>query len=365
VSFAPAASALANPAEVAHALSRADRFMAWIDQPHIKWALPIPILFALAPLIWLFFRSTWKELDDDAFDRRAALRSQGLVDYRPMVALGLAAIVLIVQDYYGGSAIWSTELRPWIETHPRWWTRLESYDELLGLSWWATCRIGGYVLPLLIWRLFFRRDSILDFGLRTRGFLEHAWIYAMFVVVMIPLMTVVARQPDFGGYYPFYRGASRSWLDFGIWEALYVGQFFALELFFRGWWVRACRTFGAGAIAAMVVPYAMIHIGKPYLEACGAIVAGTVLGSLSMKTKSIYAGFLVHITVAILMDVLALDRRGGLPTKWSQHSTKIVAFHHVHGLLFGVWLVALVMFSIKIVHVVANARAARRPHPLA
>ena len=58
----------------------------------------------------------------------------------------------------------------------------------------------------------------------------------------------------------------------------------------------------------------MIHFGKPFLEANGAIVAGIALGSLSMKTKSIYQGFFVHITVAGLMDWLALWHRHALPT---------------------------------------------------
>ena len=70
---------------------------------------------------------------------------------------------------------------------------------------------------------------------------------------------------------------------------------------------------GAGAIFVMAVPYCMIHYGKPYLEAHGAIVAGIVLGSLAMRTRSIYSGFLVHITVAFSMDFLSLWRRGSLP----------------------------------------------------
>jgi hypothetical protein len=57
----------------------------------------------------------------------------------------------------------------------------------------------------------------------------------------------------------------------------------------------------------------MIHFGKPYLEACGAIVAGIALGSLSMRTKSIYQGFLVHITIAGVMDWLALRHRKATP----------------------------------------------------
>ena len=90
-------------------------------------------------------------------------------------------------------------------------------------------------------------------------------------------------------------------------------------MFFRGWMVSALRTtLGAGAIFVMAVPYCMIHYGKPYLEAHGAIVAGIVLGSLAMKTRSIYSGFLVHITVAFGMDFLALWRRDALPvTFWS------------------------------------------------
>src|SRR6185436_16355444 len=86
------------------------------------------------------------------------------------------------------------------------------------------------------------------------------------------------------------------------------------EMFFRGFWLGALRrSFGSGAIFAMAVPYCMIHFQKPYLEVCGAIVAGIALGSLSMKTKSIYQGFLVHVTVAGLMDWLALRHRKATP----------------------------------------------------
>jgi membrane protease YdiL (CAAX protease family) len=60
----------------------------------------------------------------------------------------------------------------------------------------------------------------------------------------------------------------------------------------------------------------MIHYGKPYLEAGGALIAGVALGSLAMRTRSIYAGFLVHATVALLMDGLAISSGGGFPTKW-------------------------------------------------
>ena len=94
-----------------------------------------------------------------------------------------------------------------------------------------------------------------------------------------------------------------------------MAQFFALEVFFRGFMlVPLRRTMGSGAIFAMCVPYVMIHYGKPYLESSGAFLAGVVLGSLSMRTRSIYLGFLLHCTVAVLMDALALSSGKGFPT---------------------------------------------------
>jgi membrane protease YdiL (CAAX protease family) len=319
----------------------------WIEHPAIKWALPVPVLAAIAPLIWVFFRKTWKTLDEEAFVYRRTLHERGEIDYRPALTLVLGALVLTFQEYYGRYNFFLDHVSPWLRGRfagkPATLDVLVIYEELLARSWWALTRIGGYILPLLVWPIFFRKDSLLDMGLRTRGFLEHAWLYAFFVTVMVPVLLLVARQPDFGAYYPICDTAGRSWLEFGIWESLYMAQFLGLEIFFRGWWIRATRIFGVGAIFAMVVPYCMIHYGKPYLEADAAIIAGTVLGSLSMKTRSIWAGFLVHGTVGLLMDILALDRKKSLPTLLTPNSTRRITFLYWHHILWIVWAVALIV----------------------
>jgi membrane protease YdiL (CAAX protease family) len=284
----------------------------------LKPLVPIPLLLVILPALWWFFRDTWRELDDDATRYRVESAAEGRTDFRPFVALAMCAVILTLQEYFGGRSYFDQSIRPWLAhldvTHPR-AIRLVKYDELYSFGWWATSRVGGYVLPFAVWKLAFPQDSLLDMGLRTRGFFKHAWIYGAFLLVVLPTMLVVSRQPDFGSYYPFYKGCSRSWYDLLVWEGMYFVQFFALEMFFRGFWLGALRrSFGSGAIFAMAVPYCMIHFGKPFLEANGAIVAGIALGSLSMKTKSIYQGFFVHITVAALMDWLALWHRHALPT---------------------------------------------------
>ncbi len=284
-----------------------------------KPILPIPVLIAVLPVLWWLFRGTWKELDEDATQWRVALAAEGRTDPRPLVALAMCAVILTLQEYYGGRVYFEQGIRPILAklqtAHPH-AIKLARYDELYGFAWWVFTRVVGYaVVPFLVWKACFPKDSLLDMGLRTRGFFTHAWIYAAFLAVVAPLLLLVSRQPDFGSYYPFYRGSARSWFDFFAWEAMYYAQFFALEMFFRGFWLGALRrSLGSGAIFAMVVPYCMIHYGKPFLEANGAIIAGVALGSLAMKTKSIYQGFLVHITVAGLMDWLALSHRHALPT---------------------------------------------------
>ena len=282
--------------------------------------VPIPALLVILPAVFLFFRNTWRELDEEAHRHRGEILATGKMDVRPFVALAICAVVLTMQEYYGGRGWFETSVKPHLiryeMTHPN-ALKLFKYDELYGFGWWALTRIVGYVLvPFPLWKLCFPKDSLLDMGLRTKGFFKHAWVYCLFLSIVLPAMLVVARQPDFGAYYPFYKQSSRSWCDFLIWESMYFAQFFALEMFFRGFWLGALRrSFGSGAIFAMAVPYCMIHYGKPYLEAMGAIVAGIALGSISMMTRSIYQGFLVHITVAALMDWLSLAHRHALPTQ--------------------------------------------------
>ena len=92
---------------------------------------------------------------------------------------------------------------------------------------------------------------------------------------------------------------------------MYAAQLVALEFFFRGFMVHGLKhRLGYAAIFVMVVPYNMIHFEKPLLEAIGAIAGGVTLGTLSLKTRSIWWGAALHIAVAGVMDVLALSQKG-------------------------------------------------------
>jgi membrane protease YdiL (CAAX protease family) len=312
----------------------------FLNHPLGKLLISLALLPVLGVVVTRFFRPTWAQLEAEGLARRQTL---GKLDARVPVTLVLGAFCLLLVNYFGEYAFFSRTILPGLE---RLSTRFPDliqpwrYADLYWRVYWGLSRHTFYLLPLVVWPLVFR-ESPLDLGLRTRGFVAHAWIYLLCLVVVIPVLLLAAYTTDFGTHYPMYHDAKRSWLDLWVWEAVYVGQFFTLEVFFRGFWLHGTRSLGAGAIFGMIPPYVMIHFPKPYLETSGAIVAGVVLGSLAMRTRSIWAGFLVHSTVAILMDFIALHRRGALPVQLAPGSHVRLAFPYALHVLCAVWVGAV------------------------
>jgi membrane protease YdiL (CAAX protease family) len=154
-------------------------------------------------------------------------------------------------------------------------------------------------------------ERLRDYGWSTKGFTKHLRLYLGLYLAVLPLVVLMSRTTDFQRIYPFYRLANRSTFDFVAWELMYAAQFVSLEFFFRGFMLFATKgALGVYAIFPMVVPYCMIHYGKTFAECNAAIVAGVVLGTIALRTRSIWGGIFVHIAVALTMDVLTV---GSLP----------------------------------------------------
>ncbi len=278
-----------------------------------------------------FFLDTWRELDVEAAAQRASVgagqrTSDALVT---VYVFTVVAISLTLQEYFGGPTTFF-ELVRFVDDptapirHPDLyslvaWMRPEGGGtlfaqldrggrlELWHLGYWASWRVLGFgVIPLLAAAVH-PRIGLSGLGLTFDGFARHLWVYGVLFVPVLVAVIIVSFTEDFSTYYPFYTDAHRSLIDFAIWESFYVAQFLALELCFRGFMLQPlARSLGSAAIPAMMVPYVMIHYGKPLPECFAAIIAGMVLGTLAMRTRSIWAGFLIHVSVAVSMDLAAI-----------------------------------------------------------
>lgn len=284
-----------------------------------------------------FFLETWQEINEEAERLRAEEKKSGSsYNHRltPLFIYCIVGVVLALQEYFGDRATFRT-LVAFItdkgneRVYPFWYSLLSwlepvvrdiypngEYMRLWELGWWAFARIFGYVVIPVLFIPLIPGVRLRECGLSFRGFLDHLWIYLFLFFIVLPAVLIVSYRPDFSNYYPFYKDTHypHGWTDFMIWELLYFVQFVSLEFFFRGFMLHPLKKhLGAYSIFAMTVPYCMIHFGKPFLETIAAIIAGIVLGTLSLKTRSIWCGALIHITVAFSMDMAALWQTGHWP----------------------------------------------------
>jgi membrane protease YdiL (CAAX protease family) len=239
---------------------------------------------------------SWREADAQADTATAQT-----FDWRPIVVLVTTAVTLTLAEYFGGNATFAKLVPLDSNVYDR-----QEWD-LLARAWWSGTRVLTYVVIPMITIVLMPGERIRDYYLSFRAFRTHLWIYLVLYLLVLPFVLFVATQEQFLRTYPFYKYANQSWWHFLRWEVLYAIQFLSLEFFFRGYMLQGLRhKFGYGAIFVMVVPYCMIHYPKPLPETLGAIVAGIVLGTLAMRTRSIWGGVLIHVGVALTMDWLAV-----------------------------------------------------------
>ncbi len=180
-----------------------------------------------------------------------------------------------------------------------------------GLGWWIGGLIACYlVLPALFVRLGLR-EPLSRHGLNL-GASRADWRFAgAAFAVMAPVALLASALPGFRTTYPLYDGLELKLIL--AWEAVYLAHFLALEFFFRGFLIHGLKDkLGWNAILVSLLPYVMIHFGKPLPEAAGSIAAGLVLGAMSLRSGSIVPGLAVHGGVALLMDFCVLKRNGFL-----------------------------------------------------
>jgi len=241
-------------------------------------------------------------------------------DWKVVIVLVTVAVCLTLQKYLSLTTMLSQALKllavvaP-VEVLSQAQAALEQSETTpIGqlFHWGLRCLLIYSVIPALVIRLLLK-ERIGDYGVKLTGAWTGLWIYAVMLASVLPLVVWVSQDLHFQETYPFYplSAGDSLWPNFWRWELLYVLQFFGLEFFFRGFMLHGIRhRFGIYSVFVMTVPYCMIHFGKPAQETFAAIAAGIVLGFMSLKTRSIWMGAVLHVSVALSMDFASLWRKG-------------------------------------------------------
>jgi membrane protease YdiL (CAAX protease family) len=175
------------------------------------------------------------------------------------------------------------------------------------LYWLLGCYFFYFLIPICY--VLFNKIKLEEVGWRLSVPKKHFKIYFFIVILIVPVIIVAATTERFKYTYPFFKfnPEIHSWNQFIIWEVGYMFQFVAVEFFFRGFLLfNISRIIGNSAVYFSLLPYCMIHFGKPLPETIGAIVAGIVLGKMALASRSIFPGILIHCIVGCLMDCLSV-----------------------------------------------------------
>ncbi len=258
------------------------------------------------------FLSTWKNVAQSSIDYQATNKG---IDKKVILILIYTAVGLSIVRYYGKPTFYLNCITGDSSDFQKWY-----YYYFLGsplgdfhsLIWWVSSVVIVYlIVPIMIVRFIFK-ERIMDYGFTFNNVKKDYPLYLTMLIIMLPIVFIASSTKGFQAHYPFFQPEKNHLFPlFFLWQIAYFFQFVAVEFFFRGFILHGIKyRFGIYSIFVMIIPYCMIHFGKPFEETIAAIIAGIILGTLSLKSRSIFLGVIIHYTVAITMDVFALWREG-------------------------------------------------------
>lgn len=170
---------------------------------------------------------------------------------------------------------------------------------------------GGlmFVIPLLSIKLIFR-EKLTDYGF-TLGDKKFGLITsAIFLAFMLVLIWIVSASSSFANTYP--QGGSRvreSFMIFILYELCVLIYMLGWEFFWRGYILFGLKVkFGYYAVLIQMIPFFILHKGKPEIELFASIFAGIILGIQALRSKSFIYSWLLHWLVMFSIDGVSILR---------------------------------------------------------
>jgi membrane protease YdiL (CAAX protease family) len=176
------------------------------------------------------------------------------------------------------------------------------------LYWFIGDFFTFFIVPIVVVK-FILKEKIKDYGVTFGDYNAGIKISAVFLLIMLPLVWFASSSPEFIAAYPQLKTTMDSWRVFFIFEAGLFVYLVAWEFIWRGFMLFGLKEkFGFYAIFIQMIPFLILHNGKPVLETFGAVIAGLALGVLAYRTRSIFYCVITHACVMFSIDLISILR---------------------------------------------------------
>lgn len=179
------------------------------------------------------------------------------------------------------------------------------------LFWFLGDLFTLFILPIIIIKLFLK-EKIKDYGLKLGDYKFGMTIVIISILVMLPILWFVSASPEFAIKYPHLQMAKSNWSIFIIYEIGMLTYLFAWEFIWRGYMLFGLeKKFGYYAIFIQMIPFVILHNGKPELETFSAIIGALILGVIALRTRSFIYGVIIHFAIMLGIDLFSTFRSSG------------------------------------------------------
>lgn len=183
-------------------------------------------------------------------------------------------------------------------------------DRLVSRLYWLTADGALMFFLSVISIKFVLKEKLSDFGFRM-GDKKFGFISSLvFFLGMLPLVWIVSSSESFANTYPL--GGSELKTNIGlflIYEACVMFYMLGWEFFWRGFMLFGLKPkFGYYSVFIQMIPFFILHRGKPELELFASILAGIILGIQALRSNSFFYCWLLHCCVMISIDTISVIR---------------------------------------------------------
>ena len=176
------------------------------------------------------------------------------------------------------------------------------------LYWFVGDFFTFFLLSVLIIK-FILKEDLKNYGLQIGDFKMGLTLAIIFFIVMFPAIWFFSATPDFSAKYPHLLSTRNNWSKLFIYELGMLAYMISWEFIWRGFMLFGLKEkFGYYSVLIQMIPFVILHNGKPAPETFGAIAGGIALGILAFRTNSIYYCVITHMGIMFSIDLISTLR---------------------------------------------------------